>query len=353
MHLRSQASIEYLLVAGAAILIVALIVVALSGVLGSGKEISSEVAPGSTDSSLWQQYADDKGQYLIQGGTTKYYSYEGDETTLGKIAESGIDLVVCKGGACNDGTAVRSGDIISVSSSSSGGAGNATIPQKNLTPVPEDTTPPVITLISPVDGGEFDTVLSHPELFAYFTGDGVYEGYFENGPFPSDFPEHEYVNYEDGALPFLFNVSDAFGVVKCDLNYNGVIVATDMQAPFEFNIPYSTLKVSPNEEFSWNIACYDAKGNKGISGKRNLFIGQNMTCAEHINIGVSRQKYIEEGASRMCCSPDENIIDATTIPGGLWGCMTKLAPQILCYEGYCGNGICEYPENKCICSDCQ
>jgi len=348
--MKAQGSLEYLLVVGAAILIIAIVIISLTGVLDSGRSIATNISPSEATNPLWQNYADERGEYLIQGGTTQYYTYEGDGNTLAELADSGNNIVVCMNGTCNDGTIVSSGNIISVSSGGSGGGGNGSIPQTNLTLAPEDNTPPLVSLISPVNGGEFDTVSGQPEIYAYFTGDGIYDGYNEN------FPEHKYVNYADGKLLFSFNATDAFGVVKCELYYGGEKIAEDNASPFEFNVLHSQLMVSPNQEFDWNISCYDAKGNKGTSETRTLFVGQNFVCAsieDTIIPAINRQGYIDGSSRRMCCDEDFNIIDATDVPLGPSNCMMFLAPRIFCYEGYCGNGICEYPENRCVCEDCS
>jgi len=151
MTRKAQAPVEYLLIIGAVILIVAIVIVSLTDVVDFGKKQSVEVNSGDTSNSLWSQYASDKGIVVVEGGTTQYYTYNGDDTTLQKFSEEGINIIVCKDDLCNDGAvSLKRGDTISVSSG--GGGGRGTISAENITPFIPDTNSPIITLISPEDG---------------------------------------------------------------------------------------------------------------------------------------------------------------------------------------------------------
>lgn len=212
-----------------------------------------------------------------------------------------------------------------------------------------DTTPPVVNLIFPADNGEFDkSVFGGPfelvTIFAYLVGDGIYPDSFHP---PIDFPEHKYTSYPTGFLPFDFNVSDNIGVIRCDLNYNNTIIATDSLAPFgHFSIHYNTLDDYPNIDLNWRVECFDEKGNKGVSEYRKFFVGQ-FDCGTYL-YGDLSNRYQAMNEERFCCSPDLNILNTTYHEGyGMY------ISNYTCYSGQCGNGICESPEDSISCSsDC-
>lgn len=126
---KGQGAIEYLLVIGAVIIVVAVVIIALSGTLTEGNKSVDKNEVTTTNNPLKQNLANSMDKYFIPQGTTQYYEYIGTTpTTLQDLGAVSDGLNICLGGNCNDDTQINNGNVITVTS----GAGSGTIPKTDL-----------------------------------------------------------------------------------------------------------------------------------------------------------------------------------------------------------------------------
>jgi hypothetical protein len=147
MQNRAQGSLEYLLIIGAAILIVSISVVGLTLLTGSGKETVNAGSIQESQNIIWQQHALEKGQYYIPLESSQYYTYIGLTTTIGDLEKISKEVSFCRKEICDDSTRVNPGETITATTGKYQGAVN-----KNLF-IPTEALPPQ-TVQETVVGGK-------------------------------------------------------------------------------------------------------------------------------------------------------------------------------------------------------
>lgn len=139
---RAQGAIEYLLIIGAAILVVAVVIIAVSGIMVEGKDSVDENKTTVVANPLRESLADSRGQYFLPANTDREYIYVGGATTLGELLDSfedksQIESICYNEGTdvyCDASTQIRYNKLLLIKSK-----GNTTIPKTNLV----DVTKPV------------------------------------------------------------------------------------------------------------------------------------------------------------------------------------------------------------------
>jgi uncharacterized protein (UPF0333 family) len=111
---RAQGAIEYLLIIGVAIIIVAVAIIALSGVLTEGTNSVDKNDTTSTKDALKEDLAESMNKYYISNTTINYFTYEGDLTTIGELKDNSKGVDICLGNECDDKTNIEQGNIITV-----------------------------------------------------------------------------------------------------------------------------------------------------------------------------------------------------------------------------------------------
>jgi uncharacterized protein (TIGR02145 family) len=134
---RAQGAIEYLLIIGAAILIVAIVILALVTLSGAAVERTDEPTTSGIRDPIKEKLAEQQNKYYVPQGVTQTYTYIGSGTTLENLANQGDNVLVCIEDNCNNNTSVNEGDTVTVQSGSGGG----TIPKTDLEP--STPTPPI------------------------------------------------------------------------------------------------------------------------------------------------------------------------------------------------------------------
>ncbi len=125
---KAQGAIEYLLVIGAVIIVVAVVIIALSGTLTEANKSVDKNEVTTTNDPLKENLADSMNKYYIPQGTTQYYEYIGtNPITLQDLESVSDGLNICLGNNCENATIVN-GNIITVTS----GTGSGTIPKIDL-----------------------------------------------------------------------------------------------------------------------------------------------------------------------------------------------------------------------------
>lgn len=122
-----QGAIEYLLIIGAAILVVAVVIIALSGVLTEGNNSVDKNEISTTGDPLKENLANSMNKYYLPNGTTEYYEYTGmTPTTLQELESISEGVNICLGSDCQDTTIVNNGNILTITSE------GGTIPKTDL-----------------------------------------------------------------------------------------------------------------------------------------------------------------------------------------------------------------------------
>lgn len=111
---RAQGAIEYLLIIGVVIIIVAVAIIALSGVLTEGTNSVDKNDTTSTKDALKEDLAESMNKYYISNTTINYFTYEGDSTTIGELKDNSKGVDICLGNECDDKTNIKQGNIITV-----------------------------------------------------------------------------------------------------------------------------------------------------------------------------------------------------------------------------------------------
>ncbi len=131
MNNKGQGAIEYLLIIGAAILVVAIVVVTMTGIVGTGGENVGDEQVAATYNPLLEAKANAENKYFIPIGTSEYYTYTGSGTTLGNLATLGENIIVCIEDYCNNNypdTSINSLNIVKITAS----GGHGTLQKNNL-----------------------------------------------------------------------------------------------------------------------------------------------------------------------------------------------------------------------------
>lgn len=122
----AQGAIEYLLIIGAAILVVTIVAVSMSGIVGTGTENNDSE---STYDKLLEIQAEDAGKYFIPLGTTEQYIYTGiSQLSIADIENNGQNIEVCTLESCEDNTEIDKWALLKITSS----IGHGTISKNNL-----------------------------------------------------------------------------------------------------------------------------------------------------------------------------------------------------------------------------
>lgn len=130
MDVSAQGAIEYLLIIGAAILVVAIVVVSMTSLVGAGEDNVESSQITDSYNPLLEEKADAENKYFIPQGTSKIYDYVGDETTLGNLEQTGENISICTNeGICADDSIVVDGGVVVVTAQ----GGNGTISKNSLT----------------------------------------------------------------------------------------------------------------------------------------------------------------------------------------------------------------------------
>jgi|GEM_PF-7120721 len=120
----AQGSLEYLLIIGAAILVVAVVITGLSGLLGT--DLIQPNDSSTTISPLEQQLAESKNEYFFPMGSVYLMTYTGSNTTLSALEELGDNIEIVVLGRI--GEDVFPGDTLKISAVS----GSASLPKTIL-----------------------------------------------------------------------------------------------------------------------------------------------------------------------------------------------------------------------------
>lgn len=129
---KGQGAIEYLLIIGSAILVVAIVIIALVTLSATSTE-NVDNSSGEIKNPLKELVAEQQNQYYIPQNTTKYYKYTGENTTIGELESKGQNTSICVDSNCEQTTIIDNDAIISVE----GITTNSTIPRPNLEEVPK------------------------------------------------------------------------------------------------------------------------------------------------------------------------------------------------------------------------
>jgi len=129
---RAQGAIEYLLIIGAAILVVAVVIIAVSGLLTEGTDSVDENEINMVRDPLKGDLADSMDNYYIPTGRIEYFEYKGTQISLMDLKAKGDGVSVCLGANCNDATIVNNGNVVSITN----GGGSGTIPKEDLVKQP-------------------------------------------------------------------------------------------------------------------------------------------------------------------------------------------------------------------------
>ncbi len=127
---KAQGAIEYLLIIGAAILVVAIVIIAMVTLSGSAST-NVDDSSGSLKDPLKELVAEKQNQYFIPARTTRYYEFVGTTITLGQLASSGKDIVVCYYTNCsnfNPNLAISGGTTVQITTDQESGV----VDQTNL-----------------------------------------------------------------------------------------------------------------------------------------------------------------------------------------------------------------------------
>lgn len=127
MNKKGQGAIEYLLIIGAAILVVAVVIIALSGVFNTAKQESTYNE--STFDAFDKQQAELKNLYFIKNQSTMYMQYGGPDTNIQNLQKTSTGVTICLGTTCTGNTIIKNGNTIKVTTTTSSG----TITKENLT----------------------------------------------------------------------------------------------------------------------------------------------------------------------------------------------------------------------------
>ncbi|MDD4251400.1 MAG: hypothetical protein PHX27_04380 [Candidatus ainarchaeum sp.] len=123
----AQGAIEYLLIIGSAILVVAIVIIALVTLSSTSTE-NVDNSSGEIKNPLKELVANQQNQFYIPKGITKYYTYTGSETTIGTLESQWNNIEVCLGNNCDSQTPIEPNSTIIVTSSTN----NSTIPKTDL-----------------------------------------------------------------------------------------------------------------------------------------------------------------------------------------------------------------------------
>lgn len=127
MQKRGQGAIEYLLVIGAAIMVVAIVILMISGVFTSAKD-DSKLPNGGVNNALEQQQAEALNKFYLIPNIIQYYKYSGADTNIANLKSTSSGVQICNGNECADNTIIPSGTVITIKTTT--GAG--TISKKDL-----------------------------------------------------------------------------------------------------------------------------------------------------------------------------------------------------------------------------
>ncbi|MDD4251449.1 MAG: hypothetical protein PHX27_04630, partial [Candidatus ainarchaeum sp.] len=116
---KAQGAIEYLLIIGAAILVVAILIIALVSLTSSIDTPKSK----DTFNPLEQQKAEMQNEYFIPTGSTENYTYNGEPITIQELQSKGKNLLICLENDCDLSTTIETGTTIQITAVE----GNATI----------------------------------------------------------------------------------------------------------------------------------------------------------------------------------------------------------------------------------
>jgi hypothetical protein len=121
---------------GVGLAVIAIVIVVLTGLVGSGKTTADLNESQSTQNPLFQQHADEKKEYFIPSQKTQYFTYTGGDSTLAILQQNATDATVCTRTTCEGATSVTSGTILKVTTTGSAGF----IKKDNLDPAPAAPT---------------------------------------------------------------------------------------------------------------------------------------------------------------------------------------------------------------------
>gem|GEM_PF-6386625 len=129
---QAQGAIEYLLILGAAILLVTVVVAILPGILNTGTENTEEEDVFTTTNPLQQDLAEQKNQVIIGFGTNSLFKYVKESPqTIGELEKKYKNLqVITINGEEEDDVVINPGEIIQVNVV----GGNARIDQNLFAP---------------------------------------------------------------------------------------------------------------------------------------------------------------------------------------------------------------------------
>ncbi|MDD4251029.1 MAG: hypothetical protein PHX27_02450 [Candidatus ainarchaeum sp.] len=275
----AQGALEYLLIIGSAILVVAIVIIALVTLSSSATENTQENG-ASTHNPLKEQVANAQGNHFIPKNVPKNFIYVGEEITLLDLKNSGENISVCFGTNCDDNTKIFDNDIIKIQGSQDG-----TIPQPNLTPTIEEAGPQICTFdqikiknkcVDCINGEEID----------FFSGTGTPQDPYQICSWTQLDNVRSYLTKDFVLIKNLSNESNDYTLFNSNQGWNPIgTESTPFGGNFNGN-NYSIKNLNINKPAFSNLGLFNfIQGNSQKNLIQNLIINEvNITGNNTIGI---------------------------------------------------------------------